>query len=303
MKKKIIDEKDEYIKKLENEITLLTKRNKFTPAEDELDIIIKKQDELLKDIYREKDNHINKSLLEDNAKLIRTISLNHLYIGYLSQSIWWKITFPMRFIHRKFFGKATSYNFICNTSNEENITPIDEEVSIIIFTYNAGEEIKKQLESLNNQKYINNKKIIIIDKGSTDKTIDYANKYGATVINIENVDLTDSEIYELLLPKIRGKYVVIIEQNKVVNSDCWIYQSIIPIMDDMAVATVFFKENISGFVDSSSYKEMKSRMVKLAEEKVFFFPKNRDAIQYFSPIILEKSSILVKKKVANMFLI
>ena len=163
--------------------------------------------------------------------------------------------------------------------------------------------MNQQLEYLQRQKYINKLNIIIVDKGSKDKTIDYASSFGVNIINIKDINLTDSEIYEMLLPKIRSKYVVLMEQNKIIKSDYWIYQSLIPIMDDMAVATVFFNENINSFVDSSCYKEMKSRMTKLANEKVFFFPKNRDAIQYFNPIILEKSSVIVKKKVSNMFLI
>lgn len=298
-----MNKKDEYIKKLENEINLLTKRRTFTPEEEELDVIVKRQKELLNDIYKEKDSHEKENLLKDNARLIRTIELNHLYIGYLSQSIWWKMTFPIRFLYRKFFNKSINYNFICDVSDKNNIHPIEDKVSVIIFTYNAGEKINQQLEYLQRQKYVNNLDIIVVDKGSKDNTIDFVSSFGVNIINIKDINLTDSEIYEMLLPKIRSKYVVLMEQNKIIKSDYWIYQSLVPIIDDMAVATVFFNENINSFVDSSCYKEMKSRMTKLAGEKVFFFPKNRDAIQYFNPIILEKSSVIVKKKISNMFLI
>ena len=113
MKDDLVHKKDNYIKKLEDEITLLRKRVNFTPEEEELDVIVKKQKELLESIYREKDNLEEISLLEDNARLIRTIELNHLYIGYLSQSIWWKLTFPLRFLFRRFFNKALKYDFVC----------------------------------------------------------------------------------------------------------------------------------------------------------------------------------------------
>ena len=240
-------------------------------------------------------------MLQEIATLNRTISLNHSYIDFLMHSFWWKFTFPLRFIYRSIRNKKVDYQFLKSDISDSDV--IDTTVSVIIYTYNPGEEFKMQLKNLKRQKNIKNLEIIIIDKGSVDSTKKYSKEYGANFIDMRDTNLSDSEIYEKIMPSINGEYIVLVDQNKIVDSDYWVYQSIIPIMDNMAVSTVFFKEDVSGIRDTSCYRELKSRMVKIANEQVLFFPSNRDTIQFISPIILDKSSILVKKKVANIFLV
>ncbi len=292
-----------YIESLENEISTLRKREKYSKEEKELDVLLKKQEEFLTLMYKEKDNMMleNQRLTQEIATLNRTISLNHSYIDFLMHSFWWKFTFPLRFIYRSIRNKKVDYQFLKSDISDSDV--IDTTVSVIIYTYNPGEEFKMQLKNLKRQKNIKNLEIIIIDKGSVDSTKKYSKEYGANFIDMRDTNLSDSEIYEKIMPSINGEYIVLVDQNKIVDSDYWVYQSIIPIMDNMAVSTVFFKEDVSGIRDTSCYRELKSRMVKIANEQVLFFPSNRDTIQFISPIILDKSSILVKKKVANIFLV
>ncbi len=304
MAKRIGDDKEEYIKKLEEEINVLTKRYKCDSSEEKIDYLVSKQEELVNQLYKEREKMYsdNQRLSRENANLVRAILLNHDYINYLTNSFWWKLIYPFRLVYRKFKNKKLDYNFVANVLDSDSIRPI-ESVSVIIFTYNAGEEFSVQLDYLKKQKYINNLEIIVIDRGSKDNTIKYAKEAGATIIDMKDTELTDSEIYESILPSIHGEYVVINEQNKIVDSEYWIYQSIIPLVDDMAVSTIFLKENISGLTDTSCYRELKSRVTKLYGELVFFFPKNRDVIQYISPAVLDLSSIVVKKRISNMFLV
>ena len=105
------------------------------------------------------------------------------------------------------------------------------------------------------------------------------------------------------MPEKHGKYVVFIDQNRVIDSKYWIYQAIRPIIDDKAVSTIFFKEDVSVVKNTTYYPELKERMTTIASEQVLFFPKNRNIIQYMNPALLDKSCVLVKKKTSNIFLI
>ena len=54
-------------------------------------------------------------------------------------------------------------------------------VSVVIPTYNSEKYIERCLRSIKNQTY-KNIEIIIVDKFSTDKTVDIAERHGAKVI-------------------------------------------------------------------------------------------------------------------------
>ena len=268
--------------------------------------LLKAQEDFLSQLYNERDNLLNENRRLNNeiSKLTRTVVISNNYINYLLNSFWWKSTAPFRSISRKIKrNRKLDYNFIENIKLSDNIKPIEEKVSIIIFTYNPGVELEIQLKNLTVQKYINDIEIILIDKGSKDNTEKIASKYNARFIKADG-QLTDSELYDRCLPNINGKYVVIIEQNKVLDSKYWIYQSIRPIRDKKAISTIFFRnEEDFKLKEITYYAELKQRFEIISDNKVLFFPENRDIIQYLSTIILDKSSIIVKEKVSNMFLV
>ncbi len=272
-----------------------------------LQTLLKAQEDFLVNQYTNKDNLIAeiKRLNDENAKLVRTIMIDNEYINYLLNSFWWKITIPFRIISRKIKKKKrkNDYQFVQELSMKKDFVPVKEKISILIFTYNAGEEFTVQLKNLNNQKLLENIEIIIIDRGSTDNTLNYARKAQAKIISVKDNHLTNDEIYERSLSSIHGKYVVFIDQNRVIDSKYWIYQAIRPIIDDKAVSTIFFKEDVSVVKNTTYYPELKERMTTIASEQVLFFPKNRNIIQYMNPALLDKSCVLVKKKTSNIFLI
>jgi glycosyltransferase involved in cell wall biosynthesis len=67
---------------------------------------------------------------------------------------------------------------------EEQLPLIDKRISVIIPTRNAGKEFPLLLRKLKVQKAIRECEIIIVDSGSSDDTVDFAKKEGATVIEI-----------------------------------------------------------------------------------------------------------------------
>ena len=273
----------------------------------DLQILLKAQEDFLINQYADKDNLLadNKRLNDEVAKLTRTIMIDNEYIDYLLNSFWWKITVPFRIVSRKIKKKTAKidYQFVQEFSTNKQILPVKEKISILIFTYNAGEEFTVQLKNLSNQKLLENVEIIIIDRGSTDNTLTYAKKAQAHIISVKDSNLTNDEIYEQCLSSIHGKYVVFIDQNKVIDSKYWVYQAVRPIIDDKAVSTIFFKEDVSIIKNTTYYPELKERMATIASEQVLFFPKNRNIIQYMSPALLDKSCVLVKRKIYNIFLI
>ncbi|MCI8588553.1 MAG: hypothetical protein HFG40_02765 [Bacilli bacterium] len=109
------------------------------------------------------------------------------------------------------------------------------------------------------------------------------------------------------MSKIHGKYVVLMDQNKVVNSQYWIYQAVKPLLEERATVVSFFRDQAKYDADvirsAAYYPELKDRICEIADERVIFLPENRDIIQYICPIILDKSAILVKKKISNFMYI
>ena len=223
--------------------------------------------------------------------------MNNNYIKYLLNSFWWKVTIPFRFVSRKLKHKKTiKYNFIEKLPLNKKSKPIDEKISLIIFTYNAGEEFAVQLNNIKEQKMLNNVEIIVFDRGSCDNTKKYAQKHGCTFISVDNSTSTDFKIFERFFSNIDGEYVVLIDQNKIIDSKYWIYQSIRPLRDDKAVVTVFLDRELKDIKESIFYDELKARMPELEGEQMLFFPKNRDVIQYINTVLLDKTTVLIRKK-------
>lgn len=300
-------EKDQkkYIQFLENKIEKLENQ---IDNKDKLDLnqILNYQKEFLISKYVEKDALIsqNKHLIIENTKLLRTIELDRYYQDFLINSFWWKLTSPFRRLSHKLkaFSKKTDGSLqvlIDSVPNDQ----LKVHVTVIIFTYNAGNEFKTQLKNIINQKSIEKVDIVVVDRNSEDHTVEIAKEYGAKVINIKNKDLDDSEIYEMILPKIKGNYIAKLDQNVVVKSSYWLYKAIKPIINGYSAVTIFYKRNLEGLKKESIYSDLKNRIVKYANYSVLYMPKSRDVINYLDPLVLFDTSIVVKKKVSNMFLI
>jgi len=83
-------------------------------------------------------------------------------------------------------------------------------VSVIIPTYNSERTIEKCLESIKKQTY-KNIEIIIVDKGSKDKTVEIAKKYTDKVFVINAKERTEQKNFGLKVAN--GKYVLFIDSD------------------------------------------------------------------------------------------
>jgi len=293
------NDKDKYIEFLEKRIAELS-NNDLIQSDKDLSMLLKEQEKFLESKYSELDHFIfeNRRLCNEINFLMQENEFNVYYIQYLSNSYWWKATYPFRMISRrikKIRKKEESIQFIKDINLDNIPKAINDSVSFIIHTYNAGNEFEFQLKNISNQELIGDIQVIIIDHGSTDKTLELAKKYKIEIIDAKG----GINWYKELLAIANGEYFVYLEQNKLVDSKYWLYQAILPIKEDNTLVTAFFKEDITFFKNSSFYLDFKNRINKLNGKDVLFFPKNRNSIQYIETALLKKTDILVKRRDSN----
>lgn len=294
------DEKDEYIEYLENKIIEMSQDNQYNQRNGEANSnnLIRYQEEFLLQKYCDKDYWMyeNKTLHEENIKLLKTIMFNQTYINYLLNSYWWKATYPFRFISRNIKGKKISKGrYVEVLTNDSVVDTLQIKVSIVIFTKNPGEEFNIQLNNIKKQEYIKDIEIIVADRNSDDNTLNIAEKHNVKVVKLDDMDLSNRKGYLKIFPMLSGDYIVVMDQNKIVNSKYWLYQSIKPIYDGKASLTAFLKKDATIVREATVYEDLKNRMEKIANQQVIFFPMSRNIIQYINPFILDKAEIIVEK--------
>jgi len=239
----------------------------------------------------------NKRLWDDNNRLTQTIVANNLYINYLSNSIWWKLSFPFRKINRYIKNKTNKkINYI-----NSKVTNIKDKVSIIIFSYNNESLTKLLIDNINNQKHINDKEIIIVTRNPKGRS--YKEINNIKYINIKDINITNDQAYIKILPYIDGKYIALIDQNTIIDTNYWLYKSLIPIINNQAIATLFFNKDIKFIKETYVYPDLKQRLYKINNNNLLFLPNNRDIIEYISPSFLDNTNIIVKKRINNYYMI
>ncbi len=93
-----------------------------------------------------------------------------------------------------------------------------EKVSIIIPAYNAEKYIERCLKSVLAQKY-ENKEVIVINDGSTDKTEEKINKYINKIKYIKKKNGGLSEARNVGIEKATGKYIMFIDADDYIEKD------------------------------------------------------------------------------------
>jgi glycosyltransferase involved in cell wall biosynthesis len=106
------------------------------------------------------------------------------------------------------------------------IVPIDKTVSVIIPTKNAGKQFKELLKRLSAQKGIRKCEIILVDSGSTDDTIGFAEEHGARVLHIAPEEFTHCFARNLGAEIARGEYVLFTVQDAWPLTEMWLWKMI-----------------------------------------------------------------------------
>ena len=109
-------------------------------------------------------------------------------------------------------------------------------VSVVIPTYNAGDEGLRLFQLLQKQEGLDALEIIIVDSGSKDNTVEIARNYCSNVIQIPNESFSHSYARNLGAQYATGNYILFMTQDAVPSSSDWIHKMVTSIQEHGAVA-------------------------------------------------------------------
>jgi len=116
------------------------------------------------------------------------------------------------------------------------------EVSIVIPTFNAGPVFKVLLDGICRQEGDFEREIIVIDSGSTDGTVELAQRYGAIVHKIPQAEFNHGATRNLGVSRARGKYVALTVQDAVPIDERWLATMLENLERDERVAGVYSRQ-------------------------------------------------------------
>jgi len=129
------------------------------------------------------------------------------------------------------FAKALS------TLTDDLLRPVTlPSVSVIIPTFNAGEQFREMLERLNAQESLHRLEIIVVDSGSTDGTQQVALDAGANLIQITQEQFSHSFSRNLGAKNASGQVLLFMTQDALPSHNRWIYEMAMPIFNNEASA-------------------------------------------------------------------
>ena len=173
-------------------------------------------------------------------------------------------------------------------------------ISIIIRTYNEEKHIGDVLESLKHQRY-KNYEIILVDSGSTDKTLEIAKKYDANIVSIKKEDFDYSYASNVGLRNATGDIM------------CFLSGHSVPIHDDYLLETnkCFQNKNVGGcygdviaLEDGSIYEKIYNKLgiiknkIKGKNKEIIFENKLHKGMLSCSNASIRKS-VLIKHPFAR----
>ncbi len=131
------------------------------------------------------------------------------------------------------------------------------ETSIVIRTYNEEKHLGNLLAAVKKQDYTDFE-VIIVDSGSTDKTLEIAEKFGAKIYKIESRDFTFGYALNVGCQAARGKYLVFASAHILPVSEKWLSTLIGPFKNEK-VAMVYGRQvghETSKFSEKRDFKRL-----------------------------------------------
>lgn len=115
-------------------------------------------------------------------------------------------------------------------------------LSIIILTKNGQDGIKKCLDKVTGQKFWDDFEVIVIDSGSTDKTLDILKDYRIKLHKIPPEDFSHSKTRNLGVSLATGEHIVFLTQDAEPVDENWLQCLISPLLVDASVGAVFGRQ-------------------------------------------------------------
>ncbi len=117
--------------------------------------------------------------------------------------------------------------------------------AIVIRAFNEERHLGRLLEGISHQT-VKDVQVIVVDSGSTDRTVDIARQYSATIVHIEPQDFTFGRSLNLGIAAADAELVIIASAHVYPVYPDWIEEMLKP-FDDSAVALVYGKQRgVSG---------------------------------------------------------
>lgn len=100
----------------------------------------------------------------------------------------------------------------------------DASISVAIPVKNAGDEFRLLLSSMKAQRAFKKLEIVIVDSGSSDRSVETAEEFGAKVIKILPHEFSHSYARNLAAEHATGDYLLFTVQDALPPSDTWLYE-------------------------------------------------------------------------------
>ncbi len=127
--------------------------------------------------------------------------------------------------------------------------------SIIVRTFNEEKHLGNLLQSIKNQNY-SDYEVLVVDSGSTDRTLDIAEKFSAKIIEIKSRDFTFGYSLNIGCQNARGEYIVMVSAHALPFNNKWL-SNLIKHFDDKNVAMVYGKQIAAGNTRLSEKRDFK----------------------------------------------
>ena len=111
------------------------------------------------------------------------------------------------------------------------------EISIIIRTLNEALHLSSLLSAIKNQKCKFSHEVVLIDSGSTDKTLEIAKKFNCRITHIKKKDFSFGRSLNKGIDFSNGKYLVFISGHCVPKNEKWLENLVMPIADEKVQLT------------------------------------------------------------------
>ena len=114
------------------------------------------------------------------------------------------------------------------------------ETSIVIRTLNEAKHLESLMQGIHNQSY-RDWEIVLVDSGSSDRTLEIAEKYGARVFHIPSHEFTFGRSLNIGCSKAEGKYLVFASGHVWPITNSWLKNIIRP-FEESSVAMVYGRQ-------------------------------------------------------------
>ncbi|HSE83899.1 MAG TPA: glycosyltransferase [Thermodesulfobacteriota bacterium] len=156
------------------------------------------------------------------------------------------------------------------------------EASIVIPSYNGGEDFKESLRMVFEQKVGLPFEVIVIDSGSRDHTLDFLKGYPIRLKQITTREFNHGLTRNMGIELAQGRYVVLMGQDAIPADSYWL-QNILENFSDELVAGVYCRQVPKKDADVLTKRHLNNWLTGRQDQAVNFI-ENREAYNALEPM-------------------